>query len=378
MRADDHDGDQAGAVAPSVISGTNTDQLTLLDRVDFLDLARGRLKGQLGRMAVCAMNTLHNKKTQTSTRYKKRNISATAALDESCDLVALSGVALCGCHYCPVCGPQKGRRFEERVQAIMESVEIPLYMVVLTVSNRDARAYGESLDAFATVLRDFRKAVTKKSVVKVAAWVIEPLFVESVWHIHAHLLMVAPALEQKAAARHVSELWSTVCGKRNLKTDPVHGAWLDLVRDNAASYMAKTWSPIARRDVDGGLTPFELFCHAREGCVESLNGLDAYLLASAERKGFFMTSTWKNKGTPLAVDAQPGAQQPKRPKHSWKARVNLSQSLLRQGDVGGAIRAAIQKYREGNPRLSKVRDTRTSRRPRPAWANSPPWTTGGR
>ena len=310
-------------------SNTQTRTLTLLDRIELVDFSRQQFGGRIERMASCVQNSL--------ARLRRDNNRLAVALDDNDELVSLIGFAFCGKQYCPVCAPMKARRIEQRLQALMDADAPPQFMVTLTVSSRRKSRYGEALDAFASAFKAFRSRFGQACSGNILAWVIEPLCAAGAWHIHAHALVSVSTGGQKALSERVSDKWGEMCARHGLKTDKIRGAKVTPARAGAATYLAKSWAPVVRSSPQGGRTPLQLFVEAHQGCAESYDAIEDYLLASVERKGFRMAGFCH--GAPKMMERSERDRDDR-----WAVQVDISKAGLKTGAVANVIRESINRH----------------------------------
>ena len=194
------------------------------------------------------------------------------------DRTRLGGLAVCGSHLCPVCGPRIAARRTDEVKAVLSKASGEgLHPVMLTLTAR--HEHGDDLagllDAMKSGLRRWKQTRAYKSVKDSIAGTVsatETTHGASGWHPHFHLILLVRAASQREALRTVARLrapWESAlrsegreCGRAGFRATVAESAAAYVAKWDAAPEVAKGEGKKARA---GGRTPTQLLHDAYHG-----------------------------------------------------------------------------------------------------------------
>ena len=194
------------------------------------------------------------------------------------DKTRLGGLAVCGSHLCPVCGPRVASIRTEEVKAVLAKAKaegLHPIMITLTLRHGPEDDLGTLMKAMKSGLRRWKQhrkyKDAKPSIFGVIA-ATETTHGRNGWHPHHHLIALVKADTQAKALRLVASLrkaWEASlkaegrdCGRSGFKATMAESASKYVAKWDAAPEVAKAHEKKGRQ---GGRSPSELLRDAYDG-----------------------------------------------------------------------------------------------------------------
>lgn len=196
---------------------------------------------------------------------------------------SFSGLAVCGSHLCPVCGPRIADLRRDEVAKIIDWATgqgLHPVMLTLTTANKSGDHLAPMADAQKAALRRLkndRRYQKRKPDIEGVVSAFETTHGGNGWHPHIHLLLLVKARTMGKALRLVAGLraaWVAAAKAEGLHAG--RAGFKANAGEKAAQYMAK-WdlahevaSAPSKKGRDKGKTPGQLLRDAYEGDAQAL------------------------------------------------------------------------------------------------------------
>lgn len=195
------------------------------------------------------------------------------------DKTRLGGLAVCGSHLCPVCGPRVANQRTDEIRAVLDHVglspDIWPVMVTLTVAHKNGDKLAGLSQGIKSALRRWKqhrryKAARPQIVGTVAAF--EATHGRNGWHPHHHVILLVRGPSLRSAMRVIASLrdaWTVSleaeglsCGRAGFKATRADKAMRYLAKWDAASEAGQSHKKEGKQ---GGRSPAQLLRDAYAG-----------------------------------------------------------------------------------------------------------------